>query len=110
MEDDHPLAALIADALSQQGQVVDVALSVYRPDAIVLDLLLSALDGWAFIEQYRAATGGRLIPIMVVSAAGLRHALCWRCWASGTPSPSPARSTKVARAVAEVVRTHPAGG
>ena len=41
-----------------------------RPDAIVLDLMLPVLHGWSFVEQYLAYTGGDLIPIVVVSAAG----------------------------------------
>jgi DNA-binding response OmpR family regulator len=79
VEDDASIAALIADELACAGFDVVLAangadamaeLDNSRPDAIVLDLMLPVVHGWAFIEQYREHTGGAPIPIIVVSAAG----------------------------------------
>src|SRR4051812_28222222 len=61
VEDDAPIASLISEALAHHGfEVIAVgdgaaalaALDAARPDAIVLDLMLPAIHGWAFIEQY----------------------------------------------------------
>ena len=79
VEDDRPIATLIADELGAVGHQVVVAcngheallsLDLSPPDAIVLDLMMPMLNGWDFVEQYRSHTGGQTIPIVVVSAAG----------------------------------------
>lgn len=79
VEDNLPIATLIADELSHAGHLVDVvangaealeSLQVDPPDAIVLDLMLPVVHGWEFIERYRGVTHGQEIPIVVVSAAG----------------------------------------
>jgi DNA-binding response OmpR family regulator len=79
VEDDQPVAGIIADELRGQGHVVELvgngaealaSLAVNRPDVIVLDLMLPVVHGWDFIERYREVTGGQVIPIVVVSAAG----------------------------------------
>ena len=79
VEDDRPIATMIADELGSNGHQVEIAnngqealtsLELARPDAIVLDLMMPVLNGWAFVEQYRAHTDGQTIPIVVVSAAG----------------------------------------
>jgi DNA-binding response OmpR family regulator len=79
VEDDAPIASIIADELAHTGFDVVMAsnggdalaeLDRSRPDAIVLDLMLPVVDGWAFIEQYLEHTNGVPIPIVVVSAAG----------------------------------------
>jgi DNA-binding response OmpR family regulator len=111
VEDDASIAALIADELACAGLDVVLAgngadamaeLDNSRPDAIVLDLMLPVVHGWAFIEQYREHTGGAPIPIIVVSAAGavtrsmeslgVRHFL-----------PKPFLPEELSRLVAEVV-------
>ena len=79
VEDDMPIAAVIADELADAGHLVDVVgngadaletLRERRPDLIVLDLMLPRVHGWDFVERYREITGGEEIPIIVVSAAG----------------------------------------
>ena len=67
VEDDNPIATIIADELGDAGQLVDVvangadaleSLSEYRPDVVVLDLMLPRVHGWDFVERYRDLTGG----------------------------------------------------
>jgi DNA-binding response OmpR family regulator len=79
VEDDTWIASLIADELTDRGYSVRVArngiealacLQAGRPDAIVLDLMMPAMHGWDFIDRYQQQTGGSVIPIVVVSAAG----------------------------------------
>ena len=79
VEDDMPIATIIADELAEAGHLVDVVangadgldtLREYRPDLVVLDLMLPQVHGWDFVERYRDLTGGEAIPIIVVSAAG----------------------------------------
>ena len=74
VEDDRPIATLIADELGAVGHQVVVAcngheallsLDLSPPDAIVLDLMMPMLNGWDFVEQYRSHTGGQTIPIVV---------------------------------------------
>jgi CheY-like chemotaxis protein len=79
VEDEAPVAEIIVEELLPAGHLVDVVangaealeiLTAYRPNVIVLDLMLPVMHGWAFIERYRDATAGEEIPIVVVSAAG----------------------------------------
>jgi CheY-like chemotaxis protein len=79
VEDDIPIRDLIVDQLRHDGYDVEEAangaealdqLRTRCPDAIVLDLMMPAMHGWDFIESYRKVTGGKSIPIVVLSAAG----------------------------------------
>jgi two-component system phosphate regulon response regulator PhoB len=79
VEDDWPIATIIADELCDAGHVVDVvsngaealeSLSAYHPDVVVLDLMLPEVHGWEFVERYPEMTMGEELDIVVVSAAG----------------------------------------
>lgn len=41
----------------------------WRPDAIVLDLMMPVMNGWQFAEAYGAQPGAKA-PIIVITAAG----------------------------------------
>ena len=76
VEDDESIRHVITDVLEDRG--FDVAgaangfealahLGEVQPDCMVLDLLMPVMHGWAFMESYAERTGGRPIPIVVVS-------------------------------------------
>ena len=76
VEDDDSIRHVIKDVLEERGcRVVDSSngaealdqLSLIRPDAMVLDLLMPVMHGWEFMETYAEKTGGAAIPIVVVS-------------------------------------------
>jgi two-component system response regulator MprA len=111
VEDDPWIAWMIADDLAERGYQVTTArdgadalkrLAAARPDAIVLDLMMPGINGWEFVERYQQRTGGRAIPIVIVSAAravsrslehkGVRQFL-----------PKPFDLEQLARSVAEAV-------
>ena len=77
VDDEPPLREIMADALTAEGYRVTTAgngaealerLADDRPDLIVLDLRLPVLDGWTFIDRFRALAGAE-VPIISVSAA-----------------------------------------
>jgi CheY-like chemotaxis protein len=43
----------------------------YRPDLIVLDMLLPVLDGWHFLDELKRLPGTGRIPIMITTATVL---------------------------------------
>jgi CheY-like chemotaxis protein/anti-sigma regulatory factor (Ser/Thr protein kinase) len=76
VEDDPRGAALLRIYLAEAGYTVDVArdgaegLEKARrltPGAVVLDILLPKLDGWAFLTQVKADPVTREVPIIIVS-------------------------------------------
>ena len=78
VEDDAPLAHLYCTALTLNGLSVMraadglTALRVvedYRPDLVVLDLMLPNVDGWAVLREFQARPSTRNIPVVVVTGA-----------------------------------------
>ena len=76
VDDEAALREVIAEAFTAEGYRVETAvdgaqalehLGETRPDLILLDLMMPVLDGWAFIEAYRAIAENE-IPIIGVSA------------------------------------------
>jgi two-component system, chemotaxis family, chemotaxis protein CheY len=83
VDDDASIRELLSTALADDGyEVVPAsngqdALSVcerWRPDVIVLDLMMPVMDGWTFAKRLREKK--HQIPIVVLSAANdlMRHA------------------------------------
>jgi hypothetical protein len=81
---------------SPSGHLGARCTSAHRPDAIVLDLMLSLVRGWDVAERYKDMSHGQDIRIVVVSAAGA-VTRSWRLWAyfasCRSPSGSPTWST-----------------
>src|SRR5512140_1357049 len=77
VEDDHRIAADIAQALHQAGYVVETVSdgeeAWFRGDtedygAIILDLGLPGMDGLAVLKRWRA--NGRRMPVLILTARG----------------------------------------
>lgn len=78
VEDDPMIARIIADTLSDEGyyarhtaraqDALDV-LNDWVPDVILLDLMLSGMDGWDFRRAQRTMGGPPSeVPVVIVSA------------------------------------------
>ena len=76
VEDDPRGADLLRIYLAEAGYTVDVArdgaeglekIRRLTPGAVVLDILLPKLDGWAFLTQVKADPVTREVPIIIVS-------------------------------------------
>src|SRR5262249_19832453 len=76
VEDDESIRNVITDVLEERGFNVHGAangiealdtLDAVEPDVMVLDLLMPGMHGWDFMESYAEHTGGKSIPIVVVS-------------------------------------------
>jgi DNA-binding response OmpR family regulator len=80
VEDDAPLAHMYCTALTMNGLSVMraadglTALRVvedYRPDVVVLDLMLPQVDGWTVLREFEARASTRSIPVVVVTGADI---------------------------------------
>jgi CheY-like chemotaxis protein len=77
VEDDESLASFYETWLTDEGHDVAVARDgadalrklEWRPDVILLDLMLPVMDGYEFLRRLRADPRGRGIPVLVLSAA-----------------------------------------
>ena len=78
VEDDDGVRYSLADALQDAGFGVATAvdgfdaldqIEQHPPDAILLDLMLPAMDGWRFLEHCRGDAKWAGIPIGLISAA-----------------------------------------
>jgi CheY-like chemotaxis protein len=76
VEDDPKGAEILSIYLSEAGYTVDIArdgpegLEKIRqliPAAVILDILLPKLDGWAFLTQVKADPVTREVPVIIVS-------------------------------------------
>jgi len=75
--DDDPVARLLtASALAQRnwrvveadgGAAALAQFAALRPDVVVLDALMPALDGFATCERLRALPGGRHVPVLMLT-------------------------------------------
>jgi CheY-like chemotaxis protein len=78
VDDEPDLREIMAQVIGDEGYAVLTAtngaealdyLRRERPDAVVLDLMMPVVDGWAFIETCRDVICAE-IPIIVASAIG----------------------------------------
>ncbi len=76
IEDDSDVRALMVEALSRGGHVVEDASDgveglqcarEHRPDLILLDLMMPTMDGWAFLEEQKRDRRLANIPVVLVS-------------------------------------------
>jgi DNA-binding response OmpR family regulator len=59
----------LAVRTAEDGQAALDTLDAWRPDLILLDLMMPVMDGWAFREAQRARPAAARIPVIVLSAA-----------------------------------------
>lgn len=80
VDDDDQIRSLIVDVLELEGYETRgaadgrAALATaqgWRPDLIVLDLMMPGMDGWAFRAEQRHRADIAAIPVLIVSAT--RH-------------------------------------
>ncbi len=83
VDDDEGSRALVRQAIEREGWTVSEAVNgvkalesvrAERPDAIVLDLMMPEMDGFAFLAQLREKPEWRDIPVVVVSSKDLSAA------------------------------------
>lgn len=77
VDDDSDLAEVLAEALAEFGYEVDCAAdgagalarltAKERPAAIILDLMMPRMDGWAFLEAQAADESIANIPVIVLT-------------------------------------------
>jgi two-component system, OmpR family, alkaline phosphatase synthesis response regulator PhoP len=79
VDDESIIRTFLAEGLSDAGYQVLIARdgaealdSVHRfhPDAVLLDLLMPVMDGWAFLRERRVQPALAAVPVVVFSAAG----------------------------------------
>ncbi len=81
VDDDADVRVAIADALAETGyrvteasngrQALDALKGGPRPDAILLDLMMPVMDGWAFCKEQRSDAELAPIPVVVFTAYGV---------------------------------------
>jgi CheY-like chemotaxis protein len=80
VEDDAGIRQVLREALAMEGYDVReapdgaaalAALAAWRPDVIVLDLMMPVMDGWRLRAELLARPELRELPVIVVSAS--RH-------------------------------------
>ena len=78
VDDDHAIRGFLSETLIDEGYDVRDAtngeealetLAGWRPNVILLDLMMPIMDGWTFRERQRAIPGFNQIPVIVMSAA-----------------------------------------
>lgn len=79
VEDDAWLAELQVSALEKAGFKVKLAahapsaiqaVDQFKPDAIILDLLLTGSTGFALLHELQSYSDTRLIPVVLCTSAG----------------------------------------
>jgi chemosensory pili system protein ChpA (sensor histidine kinase/response regulator) len=78
VDDDDTIRHIVAEVLQDAGFAVATAtdgadaldqLDQYPPDAILLDLMMPAMDGWSFLQNCRNDVRFATIPIGILSGA-----------------------------------------
>ena len=78
VDDDLAIRAFVSELLADEGYEVKTAangrealavLTNWRPDVILLDLMMPEMDGWAFLASQRLNRELVCIPVIVMSAS-----------------------------------------
>jgi DNA-binding response OmpR family regulator len=77
VEDDPDIRGSLADLFQWEGFAVAVARDgedglrvgrAFRPDLVLLDLAMPVLDGFGFLERWRADAATAAVPVIVLTA------------------------------------------
>jgi DNA-binding response OmpR family regulator len=77
VDDDPSIQGFLAEALADEGYGVRTAangrealtiLDEWRPDLILLDLMMPEMDGWVFRARQRTMPAVAAVPVIVLSA------------------------------------------
>ena len=77
VEDDEGIRQVLGDSLTDEGWTVRQAadgqealdlLATWRPDVILLDLMMPRMDGWAFRAAQRTLARSVDLPLIILSA------------------------------------------
>ncbi|MCC6612779.1 MAG: response regulator [Anaerolineae bacterium] len=80
IEDDEPMAHLVEMIVARMGHEVKSAQSghdglslvdSFKPDIVLLDLMMPDMDGWDIYQHLKAHEETRHIPVIVVTARSL---------------------------------------
>jgi len=91
VEDDKTVSNIYRDRLCREGYQVEVGLDAetglellhsFRPDAVILDLLLPKMTGVELIKKIRAESATAHVPVIVFSNAYLPN-LLHEAWKAG---------------------------
>ena len=78
VDDDSDIRSVVSELLTDEGYQVRTAvngrealatLSSWRPDVILLDLMMPIMDGWTFLANQQSIQELRQIPVIVMSAS-----------------------------------------
>ncbi len=79
VDDESIIRTFLAEGLADAGYEVLIArdgaealdsVNRFHPDAVLLDLLMPVMDGWAFLRERREQPALAAVPVVVFSAAG----------------------------------------
>lgn len=92
VDDDPDMLLVLAEVLQRAGhsvrgagngqQALDLMVNGWRPQLILLDMVMPVMDGFAFLRRKEAIRELEKIPVLVISATaaspieGARHVLC----------------------------------
>lgn len=99
VDDDEGIRDAMRSLFEDEGHVVvtapdgkealEMLANGFRPTVIFLDLLMPGMDGWAFRKAQRRLPHAADVPVVVMSASGLRAAAVLRQTAAAHYLPKP---------------------
>ncbi len=79
VEDDEAIREIVRETLIDEGfevrkaihgaEALEILLSQWRPNLIILDLMMPVMDGWTFRAHQRARGMATHVPLLVMSAS-----------------------------------------